>query len=103
MNLVANAIDAVDGPGTIEIATSLDEQGYSIRITDSGPGIPAPIRERVFEPFFTTKPVGLGTGLGLSITYAIVQKHGGELTLSDGPRGGTTASIRIPFEPGSRS
>jgi two-component system NtrC family sensor kinase len=102
MNLVSNAIDAVEGPGTVEIATSIDEQGYAIRITDSGPGIPPKIRERVFEPFFTTKPVGLGTGLGLSITYAIVQKHGGELTLSDGPRGGTAALIRIPFGPGSR-
>ena len=102
MNLVSNAIDAVEGPGTVEIATSIDEQGYAIRITDSGPGIPPKIRERVFEPFFTTKPVGLGTGLGLSITYAIVQKHGGELTLSDAPRGGTAALIRIPFGPGSR-
>jgi two-component system NtrC family sensor kinase len=96
MNLIANAIDAIDGDGTLRIVTGGDAAGYSIAISDSGSGIPEALRERVFEPFFTTKPPGQGTGLGLSITYSIVRKHGGTLELRDRPGGGTTATIRIP-------
>jgi two-component system NtrC family sensor kinase len=103
MNLIANAIDAMPEGGSLEVSTQLDERSYAIRISDSGGGIPAAVRDRVFEPFFTTKPVGQGTGLGLSITYAIVQKHGGMLELSDAPAGGTTATLRIPFQGGQRS
>jgi two-component system NtrC family sensor kinase len=96
MNLVANAIDAIDGKGTLSIVTGADEQGYSIAVSDTGSGIPEALRERVLEPFFTTKPPGEGTGLGLSITYSIVRTHGGTLELRDRPGGGTTAIIRIP-------
>ncbi len=97
MNLVSNAIDAMEGDGRLELATVVDETGYSIRVSDSGGGIPAELRERVLEPFFTTKPTGQGTGLGLSITYAIVQKHMGTLELSETSGGGTTVVIRVPF------
>ena len=103
MNLVSNSIDALEQGGRLEVVTEIDEAGYSIRVSDSGAGIPAELRERVFEPFFTTKPIGQGTGLGLSITYAIVQKHMGRLELSETPGGGTTAVIRIPFTSGHRS
>jgi two-component system NtrC family sensor kinase len=96
MNLVANAIDAIEGEGTIVISTGGEADTYSIVVTDTGPGIPDNVRERIFEPFFTTKPVGQGTGLGLSITYAIVQKHGGTLELTGADGGGTMAIIRIP-------
>ena len=96
MNLIANAIDAMEGEGSLHIATGGDAAGYSIAISDTGSGIPESLRERVFEPFFTTKPPGQGTGLGLSITYSIVRKHGGTLELRDRPGGGTTAIIRIP-------
>jgi two-component system NtrC family sensor kinase len=96
MNLIANAIDAIEGKGKLGIVTGGDSEGYSIAISDSGSGIPEALRERVFEPFFTTKPQGQGTGLGLSITYSIVRKHGGTLELRDRPGGGTTAIIRIP-------
>jgi signal transduction histidine kinase len=57
----------------------------------------------VVEPFFTTKPVGKGTGLGLSITYSIVKKHDGTLEFSDGPDGGTQATIRLPSSTRMRS
>jgi signal transduction histidine kinase len=97
MNLLSNAIDAVNGKGTIEISSSAEGSSYVICVADDGSGIPDAIRERVLEPFFTTKPVGLGTGLGLSITYSIVKKHGGELELAPRPGGGTLARIRLPL------
>jgi signal transduction histidine kinase len=62
-----------------------------ITICDSGPGIPADIRDRLFEPFFTTKPPGKGTGLGLHISYTVVATHGGSLEVESEP--GTTCFI----------
>lgn len=96
MNLVNNAIDAIDGAGVINITTGGEGDYYVISVRDSGQGIDADIRERVFEPFYTTKPVGEGTGLGLTITYSIVRGHGGSLVLRPLPEGGTEAIIRIP-------
>jgi two-component system NtrC family sensor kinase len=66
-----------------------------IIISDSGPGIPHEIRERIFAPFFTTKEVGKGTGHGLSIATSIVGRHGGSLTLDSGPV--TAFAIRLPI------
>ena len=96
MNLVSNAVDALEGPGRITITTGIDGSSYAITVSDTGRGIADAIRERVLEPFFSTKPVGQGTGLGLSITYSIVKKHRGELELKPRPEGGTEATIRIP-------
>ena len=98
MNLVANAIDALDGEGTVSITTGIGPGGaYEMAVSDTGPGIPEHLRQRVLEPFFTTKDVGQGTGLGLSITDSIVKKHGGSLELRDAPGGGALAIIRIPI------
>jgi two-component system NtrC family sensor kinase len=97
LNLVANSIDAIQGPGTISIKAGTEGSEYVITVTDTGSGIPAELRNRVIEPFFTTKGVGEGTGLGLSIAHAIVKKHEGTLTLQDAPGGGTLAAIRIPL------
>lgn len=97
MNLIANSIDAMEGRGTLRIATGADGDQYAIVVEDTGPGIPAELRERVIEPFFTTKPVGEGTGLGLSITYSIVQNHGGRLEFRDAADGGSSVSIRLPL------
>ncbi|MFZ5893509.1 MAG: ATP-binding protein [Myxococcota bacterium] len=96
VNLLTNAIDAIDGPGSITITTEMDEDTFTIRISDSGCGIPEQVRERVFEPFFTTKPLGQGTGLGLSITYSIVKTHHGSIELVPGETGGTSAIMRLP-------
>ena len=96
MNVVANAIDAIDGEGSITISTSSADGMFAISIRDSGQGIPAAIRDRVFEPFFTTKPVGAGTGLGLSISYGIMQKHKGALEIQSEEGLGTEVTIRIP-------
>jgi two-component system, NtrC family, sensor kinase len=98
MNLVANAIDAISGPGTITIGSGSEGTSYAITVTDTGCGIPEALRSRVLEPFFTTKPPGQGTGLGLSITYSIIKKHGGTLELGEAAGGGTRAVIRIPLD-----
>jgi two-component system NtrC family sensor kinase len=103
MNLIANAIDAIDGQGTVTIASRAVDGVLAITVTDTGPGIPLAIRQRIFEPFFTTKPVGKGTGLGLSITYSIAEEHGGTLSVETPPEGGTCMKLTLPLEgPGAR-
>src|SRR5579859_578221 len=99
MNVVANAIDAIEGEGTITISTDRVDAMLAIAISDTGGGIPPAIRDRVFEPFFTTKPFGAGTGLGLSISYGIVQRHGGLLEIRSEEGRGTEVVIKIPIEP----
>ena len=97
MNLLTNAIDAIDGPGTITVTTDAVDGQYVIMVRDTGHGIPSDLRERVIEPFFTTKPVGQGTGLGLSITHSIVEKHRGTLELAPADGGGTVAILKFPL------
>jgi signal transduction histidine kinase len=95
-NLVTNAVDAMDGRGTLRVAARVDGDAVLVEITDNGPGMSASVLERAFEPFFTTKDVGKGTGLGLDITRRIVvERHGGEIDFATSPRG-TTARVRIP-------
>jgi two-component system, NtrC family, sensor kinase len=96
LNVVVNAADAIVGAGTLSIRTGATGPLYTICITDSGPGIPAPLKDRVLEPFFTTKAPGHGTGLGLSITHSIMQKHGGTIELDCPPGGGTTVTLTLP-------
>lgn len=103
LNLVANAIDAIEGKGKISITAGAQGDRYVIAISDTGPGIPRELQDRVLEPFFTTKPVGQGTGLGLSIAYSIVQKHQGTLQIGDAPGGGALATIRLPLDLAERS
>jgi two-component system NtrC family sensor kinase len=97
-NLLINAADALQGQGTITITTrpGPDNEGAVLTFADTGPGMPAYIRERIFEPFFTTKPVGKGTGLGLSIVYSVIQRHGGTIEVESRPGAGTTFTIRLP-------
>jgi two-component system NtrC family sensor kinase len=96
LNVLANAAQAIDGPGAVTIETGLADGRAVVAITDTGPGIPAEALGRIFDPFFTTKPVGDGTGLGLSISYEIVKKHGGQITATSAPGQGTTLTLRIP-------
>jgi two-component system, NtrC family, sensor kinase len=103
MNLVANSIDAITGPGTISIETGAVDGAYQIQVSDTGSGIPAELRERVLEPFFTTKAVGEGTGLGLSITYSIVRKHAGTLSINCPEQGGTVVTLRFPIRSSDRA
>ena len=96
-NLIDNAVQAMDGSGTLTLRTSLDGEYVRVEIGDTGPGVPPEIRQRIFEPFFTTKPVGQGSGLGLDISYRIVvARHGGDLTVHSTP-GETTFVVRLPL------
>ncbi|MCC5637947.1 GAF domain-containing sensor histidine kinase [Nostoc sp. CHAB 5844] len=107
MNIIANAIDALEGQekeGMITISTSL-ENGKAlanyphavIQIQDNGSGMSQAVRDRLFEPFFTTKPIGKGTGLGMPICRKIVEKHNGTIECISKPGQGTTFCIQIPI------
>jgi signal transduction histidine kinase len=96
-NLIDNAVQAMDGHGTLTVRTSMDGDRVRVEIGDTGPGVPENLRQRIFEPFFTTKPVGQGTGLGLDISYRIVVgRHGGDLTVESQP-GDTRFVVRLPL------
>jgi signal transduction histidine kinase len=95
-NLIHNAIDAMDGHGTLTVRTRRDGDHLVVEIGDTGPGIPDQVRGRIFEPFFTTKPVGKGTGLGLDICRRIVvQRHRGDLRVTSTP-GDTRFQVLLP-------
>jgi two-component system NtrC family sensor kinase len=96
MNVIGNAIDSIEGDGTIHLSTSQKDGQFLITVGDSGKGIPNEIRDRVFEPFFTTKPVGSGTGLGLAISYGIVKAHRGSIEFSSEEGKGTVFVLKIP-------
>jgi signal transduction histidine kinase len=103
MNIIANAIQAIETTGTITIATSLkstkERQQYAvISIRDTGKGIPPDVQQRIFEPFFTTKDVGKGTGLGLSISFSIIDKHNGTITVNSEVGKGTEFVITLPVK-----
>lgn len=99
MNIVSNAADAIEGPGRINIALSLQGGEYVITIDDSGNGVAPELKERIFEPFFTTKPIGTGTGLGLAIAYTVVKAHGGTISIGTAPLGGASFRISVPAAP----
>lgn len=97
MNLLANAIDAIEDKGEIAITTLEDGEMLRIEISDTGKGMSQEVRERIFEPFFTTKTVGQGTGLGLSISFGIVRQHGGSLEAFSKEGAGTRMVVRVPL------
>ena len=95
-NILDNAIDAMDGHGEITIGvTPIDGGGVTVRICDSGPGIPPETLAKLFEPFFTTKPVGVGSGLGLHLSNNIVVQHGGTIDVESKP-GLTCFEVSLP-------
>ncbi|MCG8591921.1 MAG: ATP-binding protein [Proteobacteria bacterium] len=96
LNLFANALQAMQGSGTLRLRTRSTLTGVEIRIEDDGPGIPEADVDRIFDPFFTTKPVGEGIGLGLSISYHIVRDHGGDLRVESEPGRGTAFVVELP-------
>lgn len=99
-NLVDNAVAAMreaGGEGTLTVRTAREDDRLLVEFGDTGPGIPAEIRDRVFDPFFTTKPVGEGTGLGLDISWRIVvNKHHGSLRFESEP-GDTRFQVLLPL------
>jgi signal transduction histidine kinase len=96
INLIVNAVDAMDGGGTLVVASGAGNGGVEILVSDTGHGIPEEIQSTVFEPFFTTKPEGKGTGLGLSTVLMIVERHEGRIELTSAAGRGTTFRILLP-------
>jgi len=95
-NLIDNALDAMEGEGTLEIKARPTGGGVMVRFSDSGSGIPSDVRPNIFDPFFTTKPQGSGTGLGLAISYGIVvNRHGGAIQVESRP-GHTVVEVSLP-------
>jgi signal transduction histidine kinase len=96
-NLIDNAVAAMEKSGTLTVHTGLDRDMLLVEFRDTGPGVPAEIRDRIFEPFFTTKAVGEGTGLGLDISWRIVvTKHHGDIQVESVP-GDTRFRVRLPL------
>jgi signal transduction histidine kinase len=104
-NLITNAIQAMEGQGGGVLAIKIkpaqaggSAEFVDIHISDTGPGIPEDLRQKVFDPFFTTKAAEEGTGLGLAITRRIVMAHKGDIDLDTFP-GGTLFKIKLPVAP----
>jgi two-component system NtrC family sensor kinase len=107
MNLITNAVAAMEGGGILTVTTRLNDPGNrgEILFKDTGQGIKREYRDKIFKAFFTTKKIGEGTGLGLSVCYGIVTKYGGEITFEtvaeeeDRERKGTTFIVSLPVVP----
>jgi PAS domain S-box-containing protein len=97
LNLLLNAAQAMAGHGHVSVRTTRRGNLVELEVCDSGPGVPAAIREQVFEPFFTTK--ARGGGLGLPIARRTAELHGGTLSLTCPAGGGTVAAVQMPYRP----
>jgi two-component system, NtrC family, sensor kinase len=105
LNLVVNAAHAIEDvirgtgkKGVIKVKSCVENDQVVISISDTGGGIPEPIRKRIFDPFFTTKEVGKGTGQGLSIAHNVIKSHGGKLEFETEIGKGTTFYVRLPID-----
>ena len=96
MNILSNAIQAIEKKGEIWIKTKVVKNEIQISIQDSGSGISKENLSRIFDPFFTTKKIGKGTGLGLSISYGIIQKHHGDIKVESEIGKGSSFTIILP-------
>jgi len=99
LNIINNAIDAVEEGGIIDISSNTkDQQVIRVSIQDNGSGIPKDKLKHIFEPFYTTKEKGKGTGLGLSISYGILKRLGGTILVESEVNKGTTFIVEIPIK-----
>lgn len=100
LNIIMNAIQAIDSSGSITISTSLSskKEYISISVSDTGCGIPPQFLTNLFDPFFTSKPVGKGIGLGLSLSYSVIKRHHGEIFVSSKEGKGSTFTLELPFK-----
>jgi PAS domain S-box-containing protein len=96
MNIIANAIDAIDEKGVITVKTKKKGNSIIVSIIDTGKGIPKNVLSKIFDPFFTTKDIGKGVGLGLSITFGIIQEHTGTIEVTSNIGKGTEFLITLP-------
>ena len=107
LNLVINAEQAMlgaHGRGTLVARTWYDSEDDSVmlELNDDGPGVPDEVRTKIFDPFFTTKAVGKGTGLGLAVAYALVEEHGGRISVESAPGAGASFFVSFPAATGMR-
>ena len=95
MNLILNAVDAMQDGGTLTMKTLFDTaaQVVLVEISDTGKGISAAVMDKIFHPFFTTKPKG--TGLGLAISKRLIEDHGGKISIEKNASGGVTFKISL--------
>jgi len=96
INLLINAAQAVGGPGRVQVSAGRVDDRVCLAVTDSGPGVPPELRERVFEPFFTTKAAGKGTGLGLAVSQHLVRAMSGDIVVGEAPGGGGKFTVTLP-------
>jgi signal transduction histidine kinase len=109
-NILLNAVDSLDRPGTITVITEHDpldgkqrrggsahERYFAVRIRDTGVGMSEEVVSRIFDPYFTTKQQKKGTGLGLAIVYSIMNNYGGHIQVQSTPSIGTTFSLFFPY------
>jgi nitrogen-specific signal transduction histidine kinase len=101
VNLIINALQAMDGHGTLTLGASCTDQIATISIGDTGPGIPPETMDKIFEPFYTTKPPGKGTGLGLHSVRSLIKQLGGEIQIQSAVGKGTTFHLHFPLPPES--
>jgi signal transduction histidine kinase len=94
-NLLINGAHAMQGKGRIRVAIETFDNTCQIAFIDSGPGIPAEVREKVFTPFFTTK--SRGSGLGLPTAKRLIEAHNGQIAIDCPPAGGTSVVVRLPI------
>lgn len=97
LNLLVNsqqALGHMSGTKRVRLSTGSDSSTVWLRVSDTGPGVPVELSERIFEPFFSTKAEGIGTGLGLAVSRSMAREHGGDLVLEPTPTGGG-ASMRL--------
>jgi signal transduction histidine kinase len=95
-NLIKNACDAMHGKGHLTISIEQTGEKWQVSFLDSGPGIPAELRNSIFQPFFTTKASGKGVGLGLAICKDLVEKHKGSISVSCPDTGGSLFTVQLP-------
>jgi len=94
INLVRNALDAMEEEGQLQVRTDICDEAVRVSIADTGTGIPPKVLPRIFDPFFTTKAKGIG--LGLAISKRIIEHHGGQLVVQSELCHGTTFTITLP-------
>jgi signal transduction histidine kinase len=99
-NLIDNALDAMDGAGTLRVATHADRGEVVVEIGDTGAGMTPETQQHAFDPFYTTKGVGQGTGLGLDISRRIITRHRGEIGIETRPDE-TVLRVRLPVAAGA--
>ncbi len=95
LNLMMNALQSIEGPGTVRVETAVEGNQVVARVKDTGCGIAPDVLDQIWNPFFTTKMVGKGQGLGLAVTYDIIKKHDGQIDVQSEVGKGTEFTVKL--------